>query len=264
MIRLLVTDLDGTIVPHGLKLSDRTIEAIGKVKEKGILATIATGRMYASALPYIETLKIDLPVITYNGALVTDWKTQKVLREVPVDPSLVRDMLELCREKNWYIQAYRNDRLYVFEDSPKSRSYSHIAGVDFEAIGKDLWKVDSATKLLSIADHPEQQEEIAEAFQHHFGSRGNIAQSLGNYVEITDPQADKSIAIQFLCDELGFAMDEVMTLGDGGNDKGMLAAAGLGIAMGTSKEDVKAAANEVTLSAEEDGAALAIEKYLLG
>ena len=59
-------------------------------------------------------------------------------------------------------------------------------------------------------------------------------------------------------------MDEVMTLGDGGNDKGMLAAAGLGIAMGTSKEDVKAAANEVTLSAEEDGAALAIEKYLLG
>ena len=70
MIRLLVTDLDGTIVPHGLKLSDRTIEAIGKVKEKGILATIATGRMYASALPYIETLKIDLPVITYNGALV--------------------------------------------------------------------------------------------------------------------------------------------------------------------------------------------------
>lgn len=77
-------------------------------------------------------------------------------------------MLELCREKGWYIQAYKDDRLLVEKDSEKARKYSHVAGVPFEVIGGDLWKLDKVTKLLSIGTDEIEQAEIAEAFHRLF------------------------------------------------------------------------------------------------
>lgn len=263
MIRFLAMDLDGTLVPHDLKISLRNEKAVQSAREAGVLVTVATGRMSPSAQPYVEQLKIDIPVITYNGAVITDPKSGKVLREEPLGKDLVCSLLDLCREKDWYIQAYQDDKLLVPEDNEKSRMYSHISGVPAVVLGNDLWKLSSATKLLAIASHSEEQEEMASSFREFFGAQGNVAESLGNYVEITSLQAEKSKAVAFLCDHYQIPMNEVMAIGDGGNDIGMIQLAGYGIAMGGAKEEIKKIALDITGKSEEDGVAQAIEKYIL-
>ena len=263
MIRFLALDLDGTLVPHTLKISERNIAAVKAARDAGVTVTVATGRMHKSALPYVKQLGVEVPVITYNGGLVTELGTGEVLRKVELEKDLTQEMLELCREKGWYVQAYQDDRLLVGKDSEKARKYSHVAGVPFEAIGDDLWKIDKATKLLTIGTDEVEQAEIAEAFHRLFDHRGNIAQSLGTYVEITAPEAEKGKAVAFLCERLGISQDEVMAMGDADNDLGMLKFAKLGVAMGGAREEVKKIANHITGLCEEDGVAQAIEKYIL-
>ena len=263
MIRFLAMDLDGTLVPHSLKISPRNEKAVRAAREAGVLATIATGRMSPSAKPYVEQLGIDIPVITYNGAVITDTKSGKVLREEPLTKEVVRPLMELCREKGWYIQAYHEDKLLVPEDNEKSRMYSQISGIPAIVLGDDLWKLDTATKLLSIASHREEQDEMAATFRKYFGDQGNVAESLGSFVEITSLQAEKSKAVAFLCDHYQIPMSAVMAIGDGGNDMGMIQSAGFGIAMGGARDDLKKIALEVTGLADEDGVAQAIEKHIL-
>jgi HAD-superfamily hydrolase, subfamily IIB len=262
MVAFLAMDLDGTLVPHTLKISERNLKAVQAAREAGILVTVATGRMSPSASPYIKELGIDLPIITYNGAMITDMKTGKVLREEPLGKEVVKPLLELCREKGWYIQAYKDDRLLIYEENEKSRMYSRIAGVPAEVIGDELWQMERATKLLSIADNDEEQAEMAATFREYFGDKGNVAESLGSYVEITSLGAEKGKAVAFLCNHYGIPMSQVMAIGDGGNDIGMIQAAGIGIAMGGAKDKIKVLADGVTADAESDGVALAIEKYI--
>lgn len=263
MIRFLAMDLDGTLVPHTLKISEENKDAVKKAQEAGVLVTVATGRMSPSAWPYIEQLQINVPVITYNGAVITDPQTGKKLKEAPVDKRLTRSLLELCREKQWYIQAYFEDRLLVYEKNKKSEMYSYISGVPAISIGDDLWSLDSATKLLSIADDDDQRNEMGETFRKYFSKQGNIAESLGNYVEITSMDAEKGKAVAFLCDHYGISIKNAMTIGDGGNDLGMIQVAGLGIAMGGASEKLKNLADHVTGFSEEHGVAQAIQQHIL-
>lgn len=263
MIDFLAMDLDGTLVPSTLKLSEKNRQAVAAAKEKGVLVTIATGRMTPSAQPFVKQLGIDIPFITYNGAKITEPKSGKVWNEFPVDRKLTKSLLELCREKGWYIQAYQDDKLLVHEINEKSKLYSYISGVEAIAIGNELWKIDSATKLLAIASNREEQTEIGQAFRNYFSGQGNIAESLGNYVEITAPEAEKGKAVEFLCDYFNIPLHRAMAIGDGGNDVGMIQKVGFGIAMGGARKELKDIAKGVTGLSEDDGVAEAIGKYIL-
>lgn len=263
MIDFLAMDLDGTLVPSSLTLSEKNLQAVASAKEQGVLVTVATGRMTPSARPFIDQLGIDVPFITYNGAKITDPKSGKIWNEFPVSRELTRSLLELCRERGWYIQAYQDDRLLVHEINEKSKLYSYISGIEAIAIGNDLWELDSATKLLAIATDPEEQAEIGKVFRRYFADQGNIAESLGNYVEITAPEAEKGKAVAFLCDHFNIPLQRAMAIGDGGNDAGMIQKVGFGIAMGDAKRELKNIAKGVTGLAENDGVAEAIHKYIL-
>ncbi len=95
MIRFLALDLDGTLVPHTLKISERNIAAVKAARDAGVTVTVATGRMHKSALPYVKQLGVEVPVITYNGGLVTELGTGEILRKVELEKDLTQEMLEL-------------------------------------------------------------------------------------------------------------------------------------------------------------------------
>ena len=120
-IKLLATDLDDTLLNDQFMVSQQNKEAIFKAVEQGVIVTIATGRMFSSALPFAKQLGINVPIITYNGALVKYCNTGEVLFEQPIDPEVVGEILELFREKNWYIHLYVNDILYVKEHCEKAQ-----------------------------------------------------------------------------------------------------------------------------------------------
>ncbi|MEN6413914.1 MAG: Cof-type HAD-IIB family hydrolase [Veillonellales bacterium] len=262
-IRLVAVDLDDTLLDNNTAVSLRTRQAIQTAIEQGVTVTVATGRMYPSALPYARQLKLDVPIITYNGAMITACLSEKRLYYRPLDYAVACQVLELFRERGWYIQSYVNDVLYVREKNDRTRRYEKAAGVTAREIGDKLYRPPVApTKMLVIAE-PERLDEIRETVKSMFGERLYVANSKSIYLEIAHSTVNKGRALAFLTDQLHINRQEVMAVGDSINDLDMIEYAGWGVAMGNGADAVKEAAQAVTLRNDEDGVAAAIEKYVL-
>ncbi|TWH45197.1 Cof-type HAD-IIB family hydrolase [Sporomusa sp. KB1] len=262
-IKLIAIDLDDTLLDSKLAVSPRACEAIRKAVARGVTVTIATGRMYCSALVYAKQLKLDVPLITYNGALIKSCLSGETLLHQPVERELALEVLDLCREHNWYIQTYMNDKLYVKELDEHAAYYMRFSGAPANAIGDRLYIAEQPpTKMLAMST----AEDVKAAYdivKTRFDNKLTVAISKPTFLEITHPLANKGRALAFLADKLHIRQEEVMALGDGGNDLDMIKYAGWGVAMGNASDAVKAAARLETLSNDADGVAEAIEKYVL-
>lgn len=262
-IKLVAIDLDDTLLDHSRTISPRAKAAIAAAVAQGVTVTVATGRMFPSALPYAEQLGLDVPLITYNGALVRCGLSGETLLHRPLDAATARELLALFRERGWYIQVYLDDVLYVRERDANARYYETIAGVAAVPVGDRLWTLaGTPTKLLAMAD-PARIPAIDAAVKAACGDRVYTAASKANYLEMTHPDANKGAALAFLAGRLGIDRAEVMAIGDSVNDLDMIAYAGLGVAMGNASPRVKEAANAVTAANDADGVAAAIEEYVL-
>jgi len=263
-VKLIALDMDDTLLNDDRQISSRNCEAIRKAAEQGVLVTIATGRMYCSARPYAEMLGIDAPLVVYNGGLVKSWKSGETLFHQPVPVELAQEVLGFFREQNWYVQTYVDDVLYVETLSEKAQAYADYAGVTAVPVGERLFTCDQApTKILGMADSDFVQE-MGAAVAKKFGSRLCTASSKAVFLEMVHPAVNKARALSFVAEQYGIAQEEIMAIGDSGNDIEMLRYAGLGVAMGNARPAAKAAAQVVTADNNGDGVALAIEKYVLG
>lgn len=262
-IKLVAIDLDDTLLNKSLTVSPRAAQAIRKAVEQGVVVTVATGRMYQSALPYARQLELDVPLITYNGALIKAVLSGKTIFHQPIVPDIAADILALCRENGWHIQSYIDDTLYVTEMNEKTQVYIKIAGVTPVIMGDKLYDMKEAPTKMLIVDEPGRMEQIANVFYRRFAKQVYITSSKPKFLEFTHPSVNKGWAVAFLGEMLGIDREEIMAVGDSGNDVPMLEYAGLGVAMGNAKPTVQAAADVVTLSSDDDGVAEAIEKYVL-
>ncbi len=262
-IKLVALDLDDTLLDNKRTISPRSAAVIRRAIAGGVTVTMATGRMFCSARPYAEQLELDVPLITYNGALIRRALSAETLLHRPIDEETAREVLALFRDRGWYIQVYLDDKLYVKERDANARYYEDIAGVTAIPVGEALYSPTGApTKLLAMAE-PGKIGEIGAAVKAAFGDRLYAAASKPNYLELTNPTVNKGVALGFLAERLGIGREEVMAVGDSSNDMDMLAYAGLGVAMGNAAPAVKAAADAVTGANDADGVAEAIEKYVL-
>lgn len=262
-IKLIAVDLDDTLLDSKLAVSPRTCEAIRKAVDKGVTVTIATGRMHSSALVYAKQLNLDVPLITYNGGLIKSCLSGETLLHQPVEQKDAQEVLALFRDKNWYIQTYMNDELYVKELNEYADYYSRLCGRQANAIGDRLYAAEQPpTKMLAMSTQ-EGITEIYNTVKAQFGDRLTVAMSKPTFMEITHPLTNKGRALAFLADKLQIRQEEVMAIGDSGNDVDMIKYAGWGVAMGNASEAVKAVAKLKTLTNNADGVAEAIEKYVL-
>ncbi|MBP2649558.1 MAG: yidA 2 [Firmicutes bacterium] len=250
-IKLIALDLDDTLLNNGKKVSLRASKAIRQAVKQGVTVTMATGRMYKSALPYALELELDVPIITYNGALVKWSKSGETLFHQPIDSATTREVLSLFKERGWYVQAYVDDQLYVDKLNSKSDYYERMTGIAAIPLDEKFYKLEGEpSKMLAIAE-PEDIGGIRQVMADTFGSRLNLAVSGPRYLEIVNPMVNKGMALKFLAESLGIVRAEVMAVGDSQNDLSMIKYAGFGVAMGN------AMANDA------DGVAEAIENYVL-
>lgn len=228
-IKLIAIDLDDTLLDSKLAVSPRACEAIRQAVAKGITVTIATGRMYCSALAYAKQLKLDVPLITYNGGLIKACLSGEVLMHRPVERELALAVLALCRENGWYIQTYINDKLYVKECNDYSSYYSRMSGAPANAIGDRLYAAEQAPTKMLIMSTEEGTKEAYRTVKEQFGDKLTMAISKPTFMEITHPLANKGLALAYLADKLGIKQEEVMAVGDSGNDLPMIQYAGWGL-----------------------------------
>ncbi|MFM7440546.1 MAG: Cof-type HAD-IIB family hydrolase [Snowella sp.] len=270
-IRLLVLDIDGTIAGESNNVREPIKAAIKAVQTQGIQVALATGRMYHSALPFYHAIGSQLPLIAYNGALIKDPQTDKTYQELSVTPDIALALLDHLERPQFRsrldVHCYYDDQLYVREITLETERYKLRSGAK-PVVVPDLRSIAerSSLKLLVVSQDATLIQELITHFSDRFNREElHVTQSTEIYLELTHPQANKGLAVRHLTEEiLGLTSEQVMAIGDNFNDLEMLRYAEIGVAMGNAPLEVQAIADWVTIDVEEDGVAIAIQKFLLG
>lgn len=263
-VKLFVSDIDGTLLVSGKNISQKNIEAVKKMVDAGITVTLGTGRMYHATLPVAQALGVNVPLITYNGALIKS-VDGKIFYEKNLPPEIVTELTNFFEENNWYIQNYSEDKLYFPIYNDYSKFYENSQKVFGETVGWEEMKKKTShvCKMLGITSGLEETEKISAAVRKEFGDKVCITRSTEIFNEIICPGVSKAAAIKILAEKIGVDISEVMAIGDSNNDLPMLKAAGKSIAMGNASDEIKAVCDFQTGTCEEDGFAEAVYKYVL-
>lgn len=270
-IQLLVLDIDGTIAGESNKIRQPVLRAIQAAQNRGVQVAIATGRMYCSALRFHREVGSTLPLLAYQGAWIQNPNTQQLHRHWPVSRQIATQLLDYFEQPQLRsllsVHFYINDQLYVRELTPETQIYSERSGIKAIPVG-DLRGVlkDEPTKVLALSDDTDVIDQMLGSLrQQYTPAELYLTKSVATFFEATNPFVNKGIGVRYLAEELlGLQAANVMTIGDNFNDVEMLEYARIGIAMGNAPADVKAVAQWVAPSVEEDGAAAAIEEFVLG
>ncbi len=269
-IKLLVLDIDGTIAGESNTINPSVKQAVKAAQNRGVQVAIATGRMYRSALRFHQDIGSTLPLLAYQGAWIQDPKTRQLHRHWCVPPAIAHQLLNYFEQPQLRsllsVHFYINDCLYVREITPETEIYAQRSGIDAISVG-DLRRVlgDAPTKVLALSDDTEVIDRLlGNLRQQYTPAELYLTKSVATFFEATNPLVNKGTGVRYLAEELlDIDAANVMTIGDNFNDVEMLEYAGLGVAMGNAPLGVQAIAQWVAPSVEQDGAAVAIEKFLL-
>ena len=259
-IKLVVTDIDGTIIKMNGELESKTISVFKKLEEKGIKVVIATGRMYIATSNIINPLNLKTPVICYQGAMIRDEKEVYFEKNVPKE--IASEIINKLREYKAHINLYLRNRLIVEQDDKYIHNYAGDRHIPYIVVDDLQTVVEDATKLLAIDDNQDKITLIRDEMKKIYPDL-NIVKSTNTYCEFVNAQADKGIAIKFLAEKWGINTDEILAIGDQDNDIEMLKVAGTGVAMGNGSENIKKIADYICPPIEELGFIDAMNKFVL-
>jgi len=263
-IKLIVSDIDGTILNEKCECSPSVRKALDEAKANGVKVVLATGRMFAGADPVRAELGLETPVICYQGAMVR--KGDDILYQNAVDHNLAREIIEISREKNFHLNLYNDDTLIVEDDNKRyMEDYTKGRFTTYETVKSfDDVKLNNVSKLLCITYNEDEIISLQKELSARFKGKLAIVRSHKYYLEFTDINATKGDALNFLKKLWNIKTDEVFASGDQDNDYEMLKNAGVRVAMGNASEKLKTIADFICPSVNEDGLACAIRKYVLG
>lgn len=254
---MVAADLDGTLLPLLLDgsqtLSTATIAATSALVDLGITVVLVTGRMFRSAARFARDLSLRGPVAAYQGALIREIESGRVLHHDPVPLDLSRELLALLTPRGYTVNLYVGDRLFVAERNLEVERYEGISGMTAHAVGPlDHFLSEPSTKI-GITGEPAALDELLAELGSSYGERLSVLKTWPFFLELASRTATKARALEILGNELGFEATEVLAFGDSYNDADMLAWAGIGVAMAGAPAVVAAAADETCESVENDG-----------
>lgn len=259
-IKLVVTDIDGTLMEMNGSLHQKTIDVVKKMSAQGVKVVIATGRMYNAARPVVEELGLNTPIICYQGAMIRDEKEIYFERNVAKNTAL--SIVDDLRNYNAHINLYLRDRLIVEQDDKYIKAYAGDRFLKYEVVSDLKDVVDDATKMLAIDEDADLVTKIRDEMKIKYPFL-NIVKSTDYYCEFVNNEADKGFAINHLAEMWNLKKDEILAIGDQDNDIEMIKAAGLGVAMGNCSPNLKKNADVVVDTVQEFGFVQAMEKYVL-
>jgi Cof subfamily protein (haloacid dehalogenase superfamily) len=262
--KLVAVDMDGTLLTPELEISKKTVETINKVIEKGVIFTLSTGRMYLAAMPFANMLKLDVPIITCNGALIKCSRTGKVYDIKKIDKQYSIEIIKYCEEAGLSVSVYREDDIYILKNSENLDIHMQLDHakpqivVDFDSLldGSIIKIMFNSSDKYSLEMHTRKLYEL-------YKGKLNFYFSLPHFVEIVHKDANKRNALENLALKFNIKREEIIAIGDNFNDKDMIEYAGLGVAMGNAPDYLKDVAEFITHSNDEDGVRHVLEKFIL-
>ena len=262
-IRLLLSDVDGTLVDKQKRLTPATIDAVKRLEATGLGFTIISARPRSGMMPIAEALAIDAPMAAFNGGIIFR-RDGRVDAHHVIDAEVARGVLALAQGAAVDIWVFADDRWYASSDVGVHAEHERIAANQEPVVGNDFAHLlDRADKITFVSDDPPVLQALHARIDARFAGRATVAQSQTYYLDITALAANKGDGIVALAAAFDVPLDQVAAIGDQANDLPMLERAGLAIAMGNAPERVKAAANHITGANDADGVAEAIDTLIL-
>ena len=257
-------DLDGTLVDDRNEVAPRVAGAIAAARAEGVEIVIATGRMFRSAQRFVDELSLTAPVICYQGAQIRDPASGAILHEQLLCQGHAAAVIEFARRRRVHVNAFAGDDLYMAELTAEGRFYCRLSGIEPQLVG-DLgtWLDRDLVKLVLVTDS-ENSRRLVDQLVNAVPPEINITRSHPRLVEAIDGRVNKGDALARLSQIMDIPVSQIMGIGDNLNDLPLVQAAGFGVAMGSGAPETKAAADFVTTPYEEDGVAVAIERFILG
>lgn len=266
--KLIALDIDGTLINSSHQLTEGVKESIRRAKEKGVKVVLCTGRPLKGVEKFLDELNLKESgdyAATFNGALVQDTFTKNPVSHLTLGYNDLVDLYNLSLELGSRSHFYDTKTVYTFNKDISDYTIlecyltgAHLNSTTLEEVPKDI----AMSKFMMI-DHPEIIDECIKKIPKSYFEKYTIVRSTPSFLEFLNPKANKGAGIELLAKELGIKQEEVICVGDAGNDKHMIEYAGLGVAMGNANDDIKDLADYITLSNDEDGVAHVIKKFIL-
>ena len=266
--KLLVLDVDGTLLNDEREISKRTLAALLKVQQMGVRIVLASGRPTYGLMPLAKTLELGNYggfVLSYNGCQIIKAQNGEILFERRINPEMLPYLEKKARKNGFAIFTYHDDTLIT--DSPDNEYIKNEALLNnLKIIKEDEFStaIDFAPcKCMLVSDKEEALIELEQHWEKRLAGTLDAFRSEPYFLEVVPCGVNKANTLGALLEHLGVTREEVIAVGDGVCDVTMLQLAGMGVAMGHSQDSVKVCADYVTASNEEDGVALAVEKLIL-
>ncbi|WP_458408451.1 Cof-type HAD-IIB family hydrolase [Anaerotignum sp.] len=265
--KMVFSDMDGTLLWKGIRLSVENSTAIRKAVDKGVDFVICTGRGVFGVEPYLKELELigrKGYVICQNGAAVYDLKDMSMVIKRSFKPALVKPVADYARSLGDLEMFYYDDRNFMCEKlSDEVAEYCKVMKTSPRLVSGPMDYEGEFTKCL-FSGPRKKLEQVKKFAKDLLGDQVNLFYSSETYMEFVINGVDKGSALEATAKKAGVALEDTIAIGDSDNDLPMILKAGLGVAMRNGEEHVKAAADYVTeKSAEEHGVAEVIEKFIL-
>ena len=261
-VRLVVSDVDGTLVDKNKTLTPGTIAAVRRLDAAGVGFTIISARPMSGLKPIADALALDVPIAAFNGGIVFH-RDGRIESHVTIDAAVATAVLKAADGLAVDIWVFADDRWYATSDQGTHVEHERVASNQAPVVTADFADVAARADKITFVSDDEALLRGLHAEIERFDDRATIAQSQTYYLDVTALAANKGDGIAALAKAFDVPMAAIAAIGDQANDLPMLKRAGVAIAMGNAPEGVKAAAHHVTAGNDADGVAHAIDTLIL-
>ena len=264
--KMIVLDLDDTLLRDDHSISVRTKDALMKAQELGVKVVLASGRPTFGMRHIAQELNLDHYgsfILSFNGGKIINCSTEEEMFSSTLSPEAIHKLYEVSVREGVFIHTYMGDEIITQDENPYTDIEANLTGLPIKVVPNFVNAVNEPVVKSLMVGPPEQLKEVERKLQTELADEFSIMRSKPYFLEFTEKGVTKGTSLDQLIQACGIKREEVIAIGDSYNDLSMIEFAGLGVAMGNAPDDIKEKSNFVTDTNMNDGVAKVVEEFIL-
>lgn len=265
--RVLALDIDGTLTNSKKQITERTKRAVSAAAAKGVKIVIASGRPVQGIRAFAKELELEKKdgyILSFNGGRLISCRTGEIIHDMKLPLEYLPEIYELSKKYKVNLMSYEGDDLITEEPDDEFLAIeARINGLGIKKVDNLVEHINFPINKCLMLGNGDYLAEVEKKVHAALCDRMDVYRSEPYFLEILPKGVDKAKSLESFLNIIGCRREELMACGDGFNDITMIKYAGLGVAMANAREEVKKCADYITASNDEDGVALAIERFIL-
>ncbi|MGM7722447.1 Cof-type HAD-IIB family hydrolase [Metabacillus sp. Hm71] len=264
--KMIVLDLDDTLLRDDHSISARTKQSLMEAQEMGVKVVLASGRPTFGMKHIAEELSLaeyGSYILSFNGGKIINCRNLEEVFSSTLTPEAVCDLYHISRREDVFIHTYVGDEIVTETENPYTTIESDLTGLPIRVVDSFTKAVTEPVVKVLMVEAPKKLKDLESKLQAELESEFSVMRSKPYFLEFTEKGVTKGTSLNQLIQLLGIKREEVIAIGDSYNDLAMIEFAGLGVAMGNAPEEIKEIANFVTDTNMNDGVAKVVEEFVL-